>query len=106
MSLGLVLLLLLFFRRVVPDGGQQAQLPRPILGEPGPIDLERDLHLLESVDVDLVWTPTPEMMYPTGYQTWVEVQDVSRGLEGAQRPGHFRGVRILECNSQSASSVT
>jgi pantoate--beta-alanine ligase len=60
-----------------------------------PRDLERDLHLLESVDVDLVWTPTPEMMYPTGFQTWVEVQDVSRGLEGAQRPGHFRGVTTV-----------
>jgi len=60
-----------------------------------PRDLERDLHLLESVDVDLVWTPTPEMMYPTGFQTWVEVQEVSRGLEGAQRPGHFRGVTTV-----------
>jgi pantoate--beta-alanine ligase len=60
-----------------------------------PRDLERDLHLLESVDVDLVWTPTPETIYPSGFQTWVEVEQVSRGLEGAQRPGHFRGVTTV-----------
>jgi pantoate--beta-alanine ligase len=60
-----------------------------------PRDLERDLHLLESVGVDLVWTPTPEIVYPPGFQTWVEVQEVSRGLEGAQRPGHFRGVTTV-----------
>jgi pantoate--beta-alanine ligase len=60
-----------------------------------PRDLERDLAMLESVGVDLVWTPTPEVMYPPGYQTWVDVQDVTQGLEGAQRPGHFRGVTTV-----------
>ncbi len=60
-----------------------------------PRDLERDLKMLEEAGVDLVWTPTPEIMYPPGYQTWVEVQDVSRPLEGAQRPGHFRGVTTV-----------
>jgi len=60
-----------------------------------PRDLERDLHMLESVGVDLVWNPTPEIMYPTGFQTWVEVQEVTQGLEGAQRPGHFRGVTTV-----------
>lgn len=60
-----------------------------------PRDLERDLHLLEAAQVDLVWTPTPEIMYPRGFQTWVEVTDVSRPLEGAQRPGHFRGVATV-----------
>jgi pantoate--beta-alanine ligase len=60
-----------------------------------PRDLERDLHLLESVGVDLVWTPTPEVMYPPGFQTWVEVQEVTLPLEGAQRPGHFRGVTTV-----------
>ncbi len=60
-----------------------------------PRDLERDLSMLESVGVDLVWTPTPEMMYPPGYQTWVEVENLSRPLEGAQRPGHFRGVTTV-----------
>ncbi len=60
-----------------------------------PRDLERDLSMLESVGVDLVWTPTPEIMYPPGYQTWVEVQDITRPLEGAQRPGHFKGVATV-----------
>jgi pantoate--beta-alanine ligase len=54
--------------------------------------MERDLHLLEPLGVDLVWTPTPEIMYPDGYQTWVEVEALTVPLEGAQRPGHFRGV--------------
>ena len=60
-----------------------------------PRDLERDLQLLETVGVDLVWTPTPEIMYPPGFQTWVEVQEVTKPLEGAQRPGHFKGVTTV-----------
>ena len=60
-----------------------------------PRDLERDLHLLEEAGVDLVWTPMPEIMYPAGYQTWVQVEEVTRPLEGTQRPGHFRGVTTV-----------
>jgi pantoate--beta-alanine ligase len=60
-----------------------------------PRDLERDLRLLEGVETDLVWTPTAEIMYPQGYQTWVDVAEVSLPLEGAQRPGHFRGVTTV-----------
>jgi pantoate--beta-alanine ligase len=60
-----------------------------------PRDLERDLHLLEDAGVDLVWTPAPEDMYPQGYQTWVEVGQMTLPLEGAQRPGHFRGVTTV-----------
>jgi len=60
-----------------------------------PRDLDRDLHLLEEAGVDLVWTPTPEVMYPAGYETWVEVEEMTRPLEGAQRPGHFRGVTTI-----------
>jgi pantoate--beta-alanine ligase len=60
-----------------------------------PRDLERDLRLLEAAGADLVWSPTPDIMYPPGYQTWVEVKDVTQGLEGAQRPGHFRGVATV-----------
>lgn len=60
-----------------------------------PRDLERDLRLLEEAGVDLVWTPTPEIMYPPGFQTWVEVQEMTRPLEGAMRPGHFRGVTTV-----------
>jgi pantoate--beta-alanine ligase len=60
-----------------------------------PRDLERDLSLLRSLGVDLVWTPTAEIMYPPGYQTWVEVEALTKGLEGAMRPGHFRGVGTI-----------
>jgi pantoate--beta-alanine ligase len=60
-----------------------------------PRDLERDLRLLESIDVDLVWTPTPEVMYPSGFQTWVEAGEITLPLEGVQRPGHFRGVTTV-----------
>ena len=60
-----------------------------------PRDMERDLRLLEPLGVNLVWTPTPEIMYPDGYQTWVEVEALTGFLEGAQRPGHFRGVTTI-----------
>ena len=60
-----------------------------------PRDMERDLRLLEELGVDLVWTPTPEIMYPNGYQTWVEVEALTNPLEGARRPGHFRGVTTV-----------
>lgn len=60
-----------------------------------PRDLDRDLSLLEPLGTDLVWMPTVEMMYPPGYQTWVEVEEMTRPLEGAVRPGHFRGVTTV-----------
>ena len=60
-----------------------------------PRDLDRDLRLLEPIGVDLVWMPTAEIMYPPGYQTWVEVESITRPLEGAMRPGHFRGVTTV-----------
>jgi pantoate--beta-alanine ligase len=60
-----------------------------------PRDLERDLALLEPEGVDLVWTPTPEVMYPPGFQTWVTVEKITQPLEGALRPGHFRGVTTV-----------
>jgi pantoate--beta-alanine ligase len=60
-----------------------------------PRDLPRDLELLEKAGVDLVWTPTPEIMYPAGYQTWVTVEEITQSLEGAMRPGHFRGVATV-----------
>ena len=60
-----------------------------------PRDMERDLHLLESLGVNLVWAPTPEIMYPSGYQTWVQVEALTKPLEGAQRPSHFRGVATV-----------
>lgn len=60
-----------------------------------PRDLSRDLQMLEAERVDLVWTPTPEVMYPTGFQTWVTVEEVTQPLEGRMRPGHFRGVATV-----------
>lgn len=60
-----------------------------------PRDLPRDLAMLAAAGVDLVWTPTPEIVYPAGFQTWVTVEDVARPLEGTQRPGHFRGVATV-----------
>ncbi|MCS6963919.1 pantoate--beta-alanine ligase [Thermoflexus sp.] len=60
-----------------------------------PRDLNRDLRLLEPLGVDLVFAPPVEEMYPPGFQTWVIVEEVSRPLEGAARPGHFRGVATV-----------
>jgi pantoate--beta-alanine ligase len=60
-----------------------------------PRDLARDLTLLQSLGVDLVWTPTAEGMYPKDFQTWVEVEALTRRLEGEIRPGHFRGVTTV-----------
>jgi pantoate--beta-alanine ligase len=60
-----------------------------------PRDLERDLAALERAGVDLVWTPPVEEVYPPGYQTYVEVVQLSQPLEGAARPGHFRGVATV-----------
>ena len=60
-----------------------------------PRDLDRDLSLLEPLGVDLVFNPRPEVMYPTNFQTYVAVEEVTRHLEGASRPGHFRGVATV-----------
>ena len=66
-----------------------------------PRDLERDLSLIDSLSAPysgqeiLVWTPTPEIMYPPGFQTWVDVETMNKPLEGAMRPGHFRGVTTV-----------
>lgn len=57
-----------------------------------PRNLDRDLSLLKEEGVDLVWTPTAEIVYPANYQTYVEVEQATRPLEGTARPGHFRGV--------------
>jgi pantoate--beta-alanine ligase len=54
--------------------------------------LERDAHLLEEIGVDLLFIPSAEEMYPAGARTYVVVDDFSNKLDGASRPGHFRGV--------------
>lgn len=60
-----------------------------------PRDEERDLGLLREAGVHAVYFPTPAVMYPEGYQTYVTVEEVTRPLEGAARPGHFRGVATV-----------
>ncbi|WP_409420675.1 pantoate--beta-alanine ligase [Pseudaeromonas sp. ZJS20] len=62
-----------------------------------PRTLEADCQLLQGEGVDLVFTPSPEIMYPKGLaaQTFVEVPGLSDLLEGALRPGHFRGVATV-----------
>ena len=60
-----------------------------------PQDLERDLMFAEEAGVDVVFAPTQDEMYPPGFQTWVEVTELGSILEGASRPGHFRGVATV-----------
>lgn len=60
-----------------------------------PRDLERDAAMAREVGVDVLYTPPGEAMYPPGYQTYVTVEELSRGLCGASRPGHFRGVATV-----------
>lgn len=60
-----------------------------------PRDLQRDLSLLEQAGVDLVFVPAVELIYPPGFQTYVQVEKVTLGNEGASRPGHFRGVATI-----------
>jgi len=60
-----------------------------------PRDLPHDLELLRAADVDLVWAPPVSEMYPPGFQTYVTVEEVTRVLEGAARPVHFRGVATV-----------
>ena len=60
-----------------------------------PRNLQRDLDLLSSFRVDYVFIPDDAMMYPKGYLTWVEVEQISNILCGASRPGHFKGVATI-----------
>lgn len=71
-----------------------------------PRDLERDLSLLRPLGVDVVWTPSAEVMYPPGYQTWVEVEALTHPLEGAMRPRHFRGVTTVVAKLFNATQPT
>jgi pantoate--beta-alanine ligase len=54
-----------------------------------------DTAAAEAAGVDILFAPGVDEMYPRGFQTWVEVESVSQGLEGASRPGHFRGVATV-----------
>jgi pantoate--beta-alanine ligase len=62
-----------------------------------PRDIPRDLAMLETAKTDFVFIPSAEDMYPQAYNTWVDIEKVTERLEGASRPGHFRGVATV-CN--------
>ena len=56
---------------------------------------ERDAALAEETGVDVLFVPSVEEIYPPGFQTWVEVEELGSILEGEHRPGHFRGVATV-----------
>ena len=60
-----------------------------------PRDPERDAAVAAAAGVDILFVPEADEMYAPGYQTWVEVDELSKRLEGAFRPGHFRGVATV-----------
>ncbi|HZT80648.1 MAG TPA: pantoate--beta-alanine ligase [Gemmataceae bacterium] len=63
-----------------------ARYPRPF---------EQDVDLCRREGADLIFHPEPAVMYPPGFRTWVEVHGLQDVLEGASRPGHFRGVATV-----------
>lgn len=60
-----------------------------------PRELNRDLELLREVEVDIVFVPSDKEMYPPEFSSWVDVEKVTDRLDGATRPGHFRGVATV-----------
>ncbi len=69
--------------------GEKADLERY------PRDEARDAAIADEAGVDVLFTPRAEDLYPAGFGTWVEVDGLSTILEGAFRPGHFRGVATV-----------
>jgi pantoate--beta-alanine ligase len=60
-----------------------------------PRDEERDARVAEEAGVDILFAPDANELYPPGFQTWVEVEELGSRLEGEHRPGHFRGVATV-----------
>jgi pantoate--beta-alanine ligase len=60
-----------------------------------PRDLDGDLAKAKEAGVDVAYVPDAAAMYPSGYQTYVEVEELQKGLCGVSRPGHFRGVATV-----------
>ncbi|MFC1992518.1 pantoate--beta-alanine ligase [Chloroflexota bacterium] len=68
--------------------------PKEDLGK-YPRDPERDLALLEQEKTDIIFMPPATEMYPPQFDSWIEVGKITERLEGASRPGHFRGVATV-----------
>jgi pantoate--beta-alanine ligase len=62
-----------------------------------PRDEEHDVSLAEQAGVDFLFAPDTDEMYPPGYQTWIDAEELGSRLEGEFRPGHFRGVATVCC---------
>lgn len=60
-----------------------------------PRDLERDRNVAATASVDVIFAPKASDMYPRGFQTYVNVEELTRPLCGASRPGHFQGVTTV-----------
>jgi pantoate--beta-alanine ligase len=60
-----------------------------------PRDETRDAGLAADAGVDLLFAPAVDEIYPPGFQTWVDVEELGSGLEGVHRPGHFRAVATV-----------
>ncbi len=60
-----------------------------------PRNIQRDLAMLEKGKTDIVFIPSATEMYPLRFTSWVDVEKVTERLEGAARPGHFRGVTTV-----------
>jgi pantoate--beta-alanine ligase len=60
-----------------------------------PREEKHDWEVAAAAGADIVFAPAATEIYPPGFQTWVDVEELSRGLEGAYRPGHFRGVATV-----------
>jgi pantoate--beta-alanine ligase len=74
-----------------------AQFPSGRDFELFPRDLARDADLLAPMDVDYIFAPSAEEMYPKGFSSYVEVEGLSDKLEGLSRPGYFRGIATAMC---------
>ncbi len=60
-----------------------------------PRPFARDRKLCAAAGADVIFYPSPKDMYPPEFQTWVDVEKLSRPMEGKSRPGHFRGVATV-----------
>jgi len=60
-----------------------------------PRDLNRDLELLRREGVDIIFVPSDDKMYPPEFSSWIDVRKITERLEGASRPGYFRGVATV-----------